>query len=374
MSKAMDHSPDAAAFSAFRQCGPVRHGLPGLAYTSEAFHALENQSLFRNSWVFVGFAHKIADPGDVRPIPVGGQPVLLVRNAEGTVRAFHNVCRHRCLKLVDEPAHVGKLIQCPYHAWAYGLDGTLKASPFFGGRRSSETEGFDRHEHGLVPIRCAVWYDWIFLNLSGEAPDFIDFARPLLERLSDLDLRRLQPLAELDFGDVKANWKLLIENFIEPYHVQFVHRRTTDQPLRNHYTIVDSPCLGSAVDVDAERPAGGKRGHALAVSSRYLTLFPNFVIGFYQPDQIGVHLNCPTGPSTTRQRRLIYSISDHDIGDPEAMALRDLWYQVHKEDHAMCERLQQGRLSEVAANGGLLSPHWEDSVRRFQELVLDAVT
>ena len=113
--------------------------------------------------------------------------------------------------------------------------------------------------------------------------------------------------------------------------------------------------------------AGGKRGHALAVSSRYLTLFPNFVIGFYQPDQIGVHLNCPTGPSTTRQRRLIYSISDHDIGDPEAMALRDLWYQVHKEDHAMCERLQQGRLSEVAASGGLLSPHWEDSVRRFQE-------
>jgi choline monooxygenase len=111
----------------------------------------------------------------------------------------------------------------------------------------------------------------------------------------------------------------------------------------------------------------------LGVSSRYLTLFPNFVLGLYYPDQIGVHLNRPVSANTTQQSRVIYLHRDSDQSSSGVEQMRQLWDSVHREDHHMCERLQAGRYSSVAEGGGVLSPHWEASVRRFQELVADAV-
>ncbi len=109
------------------------------------------------------------------------------------------------------------------------------------------------------------------------------------------------------------------------------------------------------------------------MSSRYLTLFPNFVLGTYAPDQIGVHLNIPVDTETTSQIRVIYLHQDTRYSETEIQDLKDLWYQVHREDHAMCERLQKGRHSHLSAEGGVLSPYWETSVRKFQELVADAI-
>jgi choline monooxygenase len=163
-----------------------------------------------------------------------------------------------------------------------------------------------------------------------------------------------------------------MENFIEPYHVQYVHKTTTSQPLEDHYVVVDEHCLGSAIDLTAEQQAGAAVG-TLGVSSRYLTLFPNFVLGLYYPDQIGVHLNRPVSENSTHQSRVIYLHRDSDQSRPAVEQLRQLWDSVHREDHEMCERLQAGRHSTVAEDGGVLSPHWEVSVRRFQELVADAV-
>ena len=182
------------------------------------------------------------------------------------------------------------------------------------------------------------------------------------------------PVATLDFGEVKTNWKFLMENFIEPYHVQFVHKTTTDQPLLDHYTVVDGPCVGSAVDISKSKGDARVQQNALAVTSRYLTLFPTFVLGVYQPDQIGVYLNVPLGPDRTHQKRVIYTLKQEGLPEAETEALKQLWWAVHKEDHEMCERLQEGRRSEVAADGGVLSPHWENSVRSFQQLVVEAVT
>jgi choline monooxygenase len=231
--------------------------------------------------------------------------------------------------------------------------------------------------HGLPPAAYTheeffALHDWVFVDLSGEAPEFDDYVAPLAERLVDLELDAATPIANIEFGEVVTNWKFLVENFIEPYHVQFVHSGTTQQPLTDHYTVIDKHCLGSAVDI-----TGGNddddQADTLAVTSRYLTLFPNFVLGRYFPDQLGVHLNIPIAAGRTRQRRAIYLTGGRSASADEVEALRDLWYRVHKEDHAITERLQKGRESEVAADGGLLSPHWEAPVRRFQELVVDAL-
>jgi choline monooxygenase len=363
----------AEALSAFDNPGPVARGLPGTVYTSDEFFALENDRLFRNSWVFVAFAHELGKPGDALPVTVAGRPVVIVRNAKGELKAFHNVCRHRSLQLVAAPCNVGRVLRCPYHSWTYSLDGELKLTPFFGGRNPGDLpDQFDRASYGLVPVRHCVWHDWIFVNLSSTAPDFGEYVSPLARWLEGIDFAAVEHLVTIDLGEVQSNWKLLMENFIEPYHVQYVHSSTTEQPLTDHYTINESGCLGSAVDISRSE-AEPARDDTLSVSSRYLTLFPNFVLGRYYPHQIGVHLNTPVAAGCTRQRRAIYATSPNAVSPAEAEKLAKLWYDVHKEDHAICERLQAGRASEVALDGGVLSPVWEESVYSFQKLVLNAL-
>ncbi len=360
----------AEALAAFEAPGPVARGLPAAAYTSEAIFQLENERIFADSWVFAGLAHELARPGDAVPVTVAGRPVLLVRDADGEVRAFHNVCRHRCLKLVDEPCNVGPTIQCPYHSWTYRLDGALHIAPYFGGRDPRAVPaGFDRAEHGLVPVRVATWHDWVFVNLNGTAPPIEDFVAPLQRHLGGLDLSRMKHVVTIDLGEIAANWKLLMENFIEPYHVPFVHATTTEQPLTDHYTVNEPGCLGCAVDVSAE----AKRDDTLSADSRYLTLFPNFVLGLYLPDQVGVHLDVPLAPGRTSQRRAVYSLQAETVSDEHADELARLWRDVHVEDQVICERLQEGRASAVADDGGVLSPLWEDAVRSFQERVVKSL-
>ena len=354
----------------FWESGPPARGLPAEAYCHEEFWRLECETVLAQNWACVGFKHEFKKTGDVVPVTLAGRPLLLVRNAKGEIAAFHNVCRHRCLKLVDRPKNVGRVITCPYHTWAYGLDGALRSTPYAGGPDLHQLEGFDPSENGLFPVRVAVWQDWIFVNLDGQAPDFETYAAPLIDRLEGIDFAKVQPVATLDFGEVATNWKFIMENFIEPYHVQFVHASTTNQPLRDHYTIVEGPCVGSAVDLKEEIGTSG----SLGVSSRYLTLFPNFVIGRYFPDQLGAYLNLPLGPDRMIQKRVIYTTEGQTLTEAEVTNLRDLWWSVHKEDHEMCERMQAGRASPAAAAGGVLSPHWENSVRAFQELVARSVT
>ena len=176
----------------------------------------------------------------------------------------------------------------------------------------------------------------------------------------------MRHVVTIDLGEIAANWKLLMENFIEPYHVPFVHATTTEQPLTDHYTVNEPGCLGCAVDVSGE----AKRDDTLSADSRYLTLFPNFSFGLYLPDQVGVHLDVPLAPGRTHQRRAVYTLDPKPVSAERVEQLATLWRDVHVEDQVICERLQQGRASSVADGGGVLSPVWEDAVRSFQELVV----
>ena len=347
----------------------VVNGLPSAAYTDEKFLNLEANTVFAENWAFVGFVHELAKPGDILPVILAGKPIILVRNIKNEIVAFHNVCRHRCLKLVDEPKNTGKLIRCPYHSWTYDLDGKLISSPHFGGTDNHEPKGFDPKKYGLETIRIKLWHDWIFVNLNKKAPPFEKYIKKISKQLKGIDLNKIKPVATLNFGEVATNWKFLVENYVEPYHVQFVHKTTTSQPLKDHYTIVDGNCFGSGVDLNEENTSSGN----LAVSSRYLSLFPNFIIGTYYPNQIGVHLNLPIDSGRTIQKRIIYSTNGYKMTTKEANSLKKLWWDVHKEDHEICERLQLGRASPVATEGGVLSPYWEKSVRAFHKHVIKSV-
>ena len=345
-------------------------GLPAKSYTDNDFWIKECDTVLSNGWLFVGFVHEFKKVGDVQPIFIAGKPILLIKNENEEIKAFHNVCSHRCLKLVNEKKNIGKLIRCPYHAWSYDLQGNLKAAPHIGGTNNHKPKGFNFKEHGLKPIRIHIWNDWIFINLNGKAKKFIEYAKPLFSKFKDLDFNKLKYTATLDFGKINTNWKFLIENFIEPYHVQFVHKTTTNQPLKDHYTIVDGICYGSGVDVKEE---DSKNNKALSVSSKYLSLFPNFIIGTYYPNQVGVYLNIPINPNTTIQKRIIYTVDGTKMSKEDVDITKKIWWSVHKEDHEMCERLQEGRSSPASNEGSLLSPHWEDGVKAFQKLIIQSM-
>ena len=348
----------------------LQKGLKSNAYTDDKYWSKECKTLFANNWIFVGYKHELNNIGDVLPIKVAEQPIFLIKNIKGEIAAFHNVCSHRCLKLIEKPKNVKKIISCPYHAWAYDLNGKLLASPHFGGTNNHKPKGFDQSKNGLKPVRVKVWFDWIFVNINNNAPVFEKYASSLINQLKDIDLENINPVATLDFGEIKCNWKFLIENFIEPYHVQFVHKNTTSQPLSDHYTIVDGICYGSGVDLEEEDSSSDN----LAVTSKYLSLFPNFIIGTYFPGQLGVYLNEPISPNRTKQKRIIYTTKGNNLTKSQIEKQKNLWWKVHKEDHEICERLQEGRSSPVSIHGGLLSPHWEDSVRAFQKIVIKSVS
>lgn len=356
--------------SPFFEDSALKRGLPATAYTDQGFWEAECKSVFTRNWVCVGFAHELKESGDAVPVTIAEQPLLIVKNTKGEINAFHNICRHRCLTLVNEPKNVGKLIRCPYHAWAYDLNGQLRATPHFGGPNMHSQEAFDKTANSLIPVRTHVWNDWIFVNLDGNAAPFDEYSATMQNRLEGMEWDQVNCVATLDFGQVACNWKFIMENFIEPYHVQFVHLTTTDQPLEDHYTIIDGNCMGSAVDLDKEAGTAG----SLAVSSRYLALYPNFILGRYFPDQIGVYLNIPTGPGTVLQRRAIYTTQGQKLSEDDVQGLKKLWWDVHKEDHEMTERLQLGRASAVSISGGVLSPAWEDSVRHFQGMIANDVS
>ena len=196
--------------------------LPNAAYTDSKFFDLEQNSLFKKTWVFATFVHKLSDIGDLLPVEVAGQPILLAKSDESTIRAFHNVCRYRGAMLIDEWKSKCRTIVCPNHSWSYSLTGRLLARPHFFGGDKHDVSPVQCQKSDLIEIRCESWNDWVFVNLDGSAGDFSDHIEPLVNKLDGYDLNALNFGAELEF-DIHANLKLAIENFIEPYHVFSCH-------------------------------------------------------------------------------------------------------------------------------------------------------
>jgi Rieske 2Fe-2S family protein len=204
--------------------------LPSSWYYSNDIYALEKERLFCREWLCVARQEELPAAGDFRVLDVLGESILLLRNRQGVLRAFYNVCRHRGARLcrTDETAPVGMAVQggviagrsilCPYHQWSYDLDGHLVAAPHL-----SNVPGFDKTAINLYPVAVECWGGFIFLNLTPAA------ARPFATQLGEIAERtRRYPLAGLRIGhsitySVAANWKAICENYNECYHCGGVH-------------------------------------------------------------------------------------------------------------------------------------------------------
>lgn len=363
-------------------------GLPGAFYGAD-FHALEQQRLFPAGWCAVAVASSLPKPGDMLPVDLAGWPVLLVRGKDGGIAAFHNICRHRGIRLVDKPCHAAR-ITCPWHVWTYGLDGALLATPEFGGAKTSHVKGFARSDHGLKPIAVGRWLDLVFVNLDGGAPPFAEWIAPVEALLADIDLSDLVH-AERLVDSYAANWKIAMEAGIEDYHLPWGHPQLEAHLFRNVAPCVHLPVYaGGMVNVAQAHEAEGKmrawtarlpdlRTHAgTPLPTLYsLCIFPSATV-LITADHVMLGTLLPDGPERTRMDISLYyqreAATDPALAEARAGNLQ-MWREVIPQDKPFMEAAQATvNMRDSSGIDTVLSPYWEGGVRGFQQLVLNAVS
>ena len=360
---------------------PTEHGsaLPNAAYTSQEFFVLEQRTVFRNNWAFAAFAHQLTQVGDMLPVEVAGQPLVIVKSEKRGIKAFHNVCRHRGAKLVNQPKSGSKSFVCPNHSWSYGLDGRLLARPHFFGGGQHDINHADCHRADLVEVSCEVWHDWVFVNIDRQAPEFKEYIRFITGRLDGYDFSDLRFARKLEF-DIEANWKLAVENFIEPYHVFSCHPWLNSFVGMTERTAPDfqDHVLYCGYDFKKADPArGGGLPHfpnlpeAKKTRGDWYVLFPNFAFEIF-PDQVDVFIVAPVSADRCSETIALYFIGAGADGEKYAEARNHViqnWHDLNSEDAGVIQRMQQGRLSE-GFDGGVLSPFWDPVQQQFARLIV----
>jgi choline monooxygenase len=350
---------------------------------------LEQRTLFPRSWCAVSVASALPEPGDILPVELAGWPILLVRNRDGKLNAFYNICRHRAMRVVAEPCQKAKLLRCPWHSWSYDLDGALLATPEVGGPGVHGAEGFDAAELGLKPIPVGQFLDYVFVNLDGAAPPFEHHIAPLSDLLAGLDLSDLRHGGRIDDA-YRGNWKLSTEGGIEDYHLVFGHPQLNAHMARN-----TTPCAADGVyaggwvdlgpadthpsEVDAgfaALPALRHTDGRVCASMLVLNVFPTGSV-LITPDHIMVGLILPDGANRTRVELHYYFRGEAATSmehAPARAAALDMWRQVLPQDYPFVEGTQATVMARDAAGVRTrFSPYWETPVLDFQKMVLKAV-
>jgi choline monooxygenase len=363
------------------------------AYTSEAFYELEQQRVFGHSWVGVAMTSELRDPGDFVVVEVAGRSLIVCRNRDGELRAFDNVCRHRGAQICAASGHVARFFQCPYHAWAYDLDGALLGTPLFtpdsqvpldqrAAFDMSEIKAFDKADYGLYPVRVASFGPVVLVCLDPEA-------RALDELLGDLG-RRLEgyrmdewEVSRTATYEIEANWKLIAENFMEYYHLPWVHPGLVKvSPINAHYRWQGpGTYIGFCTSpIESNADEGGWQGlpaisgldETDAVSARFVVLFPNIALSVL-PNHVFVMLMQPTRAGHTSETTYLLTNPESPSDAQREAAIDDLvtfWDSVNREDVEIVEVVQRG-LANTSYTGGRMCYRFEESVHRFQNLVID---
>jgi phenylpropionate dioxygenase-like ring-hydroxylating dioxygenase large terminal subunit len=340
--------------------------VPWSWYSDPELLRREHERVFLRSWQYVGHARDAAEPGSYFTGSLGLAPVVVTRARDGELRAFLNVCRHRGF-VVAEGAGRRETLQCPYHAWTYGLDGRLKAAP-----RSDREAGFDADELSLVELRVETWGPFVFVNADAGGPTLEAALGPVPAQLAEiLDVDTLEFRFRTHFT-LDANWKVACENFLECYHCAVAH-----------------PGFTAAVDVspDAYRLStdgltssqfGPLRdnGHSFFSAgelprSQFHFVWPNFGINVFPGRP---NLSCgpivPLAPErTARFLDYFFGPSVDDAWVEELTAFDD---QIGREDRALVEGVQRGLRAGILEDGRILSES-EQLVGHFQRLCANAL-
>jgi choline monooxygenase len=321
--------------------------LPASVYTDSGVHAAEKEKIFGRTWQVAGHCGQVANPGDYFTTEIIGEPLLIVRGADGVLRGFYNVCRHRA----GPPAEgcgSRKLFRCGYHGWTYDLDGSLISATEVEG-----VEGFQPEDFALVPVRTEEWLNFVFVNLD---PD----AEPLRESLSELT-RQVErfphvgmKLFERRTYKMKCNWKTYVDNYLEGYHLPSVHPELNRELDFNAYAVEPyakhvrqfSPIRGAqAGDATPRRYQDAGEG----LTTDYFWIFPNWMLNCY-PDNVSLNIVLPLGPERSMAIFEWY-LPEKEHGSPAAKASVEFSDQIQVEDVGICEVVQKNLRSRSYSRG-----------------------
>jgi Rieske 2Fe-2S family protein len=363
----------------------LRATLPGSYYTDPAVFAAEQAKIFQTLWFCTVRSSELDKPGAFRTVDVGGENILITRTRAAEIRAFFNVCRHRGARIqTQESGHVERTFRCPYHSWTYDLDGPLVAAP-----NLRTMPDIDRAEFGLRPVAVREWLGYVWVCLADEPPSFEDTVLAAVsERLGDLESLEHYDIAGLTVGrriryEVAANWKLIVENFMECYHCASIHPELTDVlpefrlGFAAQYYVGHGAEFGEKITgftVDGSAGLATIPGISEDQDRRYyaITIKPQVFINLV-PDHVILHRMFPVAADLTIvECDWLYLPSVVESGADLSLSV-ELFDRVNRQDFEACERTQPSMSSRTYAAGGVLVPS-EHHIGAFHDWVREQLS
>ncbi|MEO1406380.1 MAG: SRPBCC family protein [Pseudomonadota bacterium] len=323
-------------------------------YTRKDVYDFELSGIIRPYWQVIAPASHVAETGDVISREIGGVPIVVVRAASGQLNGFYNICPHRAGPLATCDARGLKRLRCGYHGWAYDFEGKLKIAP-----EMQDAENFDRENIRLTPIDVREWNGLVMARL-GNGPEFETLYGDIEDIAGPGALDNLVHHTARLF-EVSANWKIYVDNFLEGYHLPFVHPGLTQLVDYGDYKTELGPWWS------LQRSPVEESGPYAAGEGLYFFVYPNVMLNI-MPGRLQTNRVIPTGLDTCQVEFDFYYAPGAEERAPEDLKFSD---QVQEEDRLICEHVQKGLTSSAYAPGRL-SPSREGGVWHYQNLLRDA--
>ena len=325
------------------------HTLDAPWYTDPSVFEREQQQIFGRWWIAAGRDELLLEAGDYFLFEVAGESLIIMRDAENRLHAFYNVCRHRGTRLCSEPAgRFKKSIQCPYHAWTYGLDGSLIVA-----RNMEGVEDFDRSEYPLREVRVDSFEGVMFICLDETAQSCAQQFAPLDGRFAAWHIPKLRAAKRIDY-DVRANWKLIFQNYSECYHCPVIHpqleKLSPSNSGRNDF--VEGPFLGgfsllhdgkslTMTGSSSRKPLGDVSGDELH-RAYYYTIFPSLLLSLH-PDYAMLHYITPITHNRTKITcEWLFAPEELRRADFDGGDVIEFWDLTNRQDWHINELTQAG--------------------------------
>jgi len=325
--------------------------LPQKYFVSPDVFTKEQAEIFSKEWLLVGHQSQIPDAGDYIVQRVNHESLFVIRDRGAKIHGFFNVCRHRGSRLIEDNCGNRAAIQCPYHAWIYGLDGRLIGAPHM-----DEVPGFEKADYPLHEVNLGIWEGFIFVNLRDASAERGDYSlehwfAPLSGKFSHWNMSILQPAKRIEY-DVRANWKLMFENYSECYHCPGVHPQLQKvspyDSAKND--LREGPFLGGFMKINPGKSLTMSGNACAAFVGKienlqqvfYYSIFPNMLLSLH-PEYVMVHQLWPQSP----ERTLIVcdwffhpeAFKRSNFNPEDAV---EFWDMVNRQDWHVCELSQQG--------------------------------
>ena len=353
------------------------HMLPRAAYVDPAVLEWERDNFF-GGWSCVGRSTDLVKAGSQRAVQVAKGSVLLIRGEDGALRAFVNACRHRGHELLPCGSTTAKRsVVCPYHAWTYKLDGSMRNAPHM-----DHVEGFDEADYGLMTLPVVEWHGWVFVAASGAAEPFEEHIGALEAIIAPYAPEQLRIAATHEYT-IEANWKVIAENYQECYHCSMIHPElcAVSPPESGENLDLPGDWVGGGMDLreGADTMSLDGRSHGVPLEGlnstelrtvMYIVVFPNLLISLH-PDYVMTHMLTPLSPGQTYvQCSWLFPAAATSREDFDPAYAVDFWDLTNRQDWAACESVQRG-VSAPQWLPGPLAPD-EDGVHHFVSRIAHA--